>query len=327
MSDLRALTRKQLRALAATVETGSVTGAAKTLHVTPPAVTTALKHLESCVGAPLFDRTSQNFTPTEVGAELLEVANDIERLIERAGERIDALRSGAAGSIVFGVVSTAKYLAPHIVAAFHVAHPDIRVKLVIGNRSEIVRGLERNEFDILLMGRPPPQIEVESAPMADHPHVLIAAANHRLARAPSVTAEDLAHERFLAREQGSGTRMLMENFLARLGGGRMFDIVDMGSNETIKQSVLAGLGLAIISAHTCLTELADGKLVALPALGLPLVRQWFLLNRINRPPTRATEVFRDFVASNRRDLFPRIGAPVSPPAPKTRAPSRNSRRR
>lgn len=313
MIDLRSVSRKQLRALAATVEAGSVTGAAKALHVTPPAITTQLKLLETSIGAPLFDRASPNFVPTEIGAELLQAAHDVERLIFRAGERIDALRSGAAGSVIFGVVSTAKYLAPSIVAAFDARHPTIRVKLVIGNRSEVVRGLERNDYDILLMGRPPPHIEVESAPMADHPHILIAAATHRLAHAPAVTLEDLSQERFLAREPGSGTRMLMERFLERLGGGRSFDIVDMGSNETIKQFVLAGLGVAIISAHTCLTELNDGKLVALPVMGLPLVRQWYLLNRANRPPTRATEVFRDFVAQNRHAFFPLVGpATISP---------------
>ena len=109
------------------------------------------------------------------------------------------------------------WLLPRL-SRFHAAHPQIRVRLAIGNRSEIIRGLERNEYDIVLMGRPPPHVEVESVAMADHPHVLIAAAGHRLAGAASVTAEDLAHERFLAREQGSGTRMLMENFLERIGG-------------------------------------------------------------------------------------------------------------
>lgn len=307
MTDLRSLTRKQLRALAATVETGSVTGAAKALHLTPPAITTALKLLEASVGAPLFGRASSNFAPTAIGAELLEAARGVERLVEQAGGRIAALRAGAAGSLVFGVVSTAKYLAPRIVAAFHAAHPQIRVRLAIGNRSEIIRGLERNEYDIVLMGRPPPHVEVESVAMADHPHVLIAAAGHRLAGAASVTAEDLAHERFLAREQGSGTRMLMENFLERIGG-RALDVMEMGSNETIKQSVLAGLGLAIISAHTCLAELGQHKLVALPAHGLPLVRQWFLLNRADRPPTKAVQIFGAFISDGRRDFFPQIGA-------------------
>jgi len=307
MSDFRGLTWKQLRALAATVEAGSVSGAAKTLGVTPPAITTQLKLLELEAGAPVFDRTSANFAPTEIGAEFLAAARDVERIVAQTHERVAALRSGAIGSVVFGVVSTAKYLAPTMVASFRNAHPDIRVNLSIGNRSEIVRGLEHSEYDILLMGRPPAHIEVESIPLSDHPHVLIAPAGHRLVGDSEILPEDLLRERFLAREPGSGTRMLMERFLERIGGGRAFDLTEMGSNETIKQSVLAGLGIAIISAHTCMAELREGKLVALPMVGLPLMRQWFLIHRVNRQLTKAAEIFKMYISDRRRDFFPKIG--------------------
>lgn len=307
MSDFRGLTWKQLRALAATVEAGSVSGAAKALRVTPPAITTQLKLLEIEAGAPLFDRTGSSFEPTEIGAEFLAAARDIERIVEQTSERVAALRSGAVGSVVFGVVSTGKYLAPSMVASFRDAHPDIRVNLAVGNRSDIVRGLERSEFDILMMGRPPAHIEVESIPLGDHPHVLIAPPGHRLVGDSEILPEDLLRERFLAREPGSGTRMLMERFLERLGGGRTFDITEMGSNETIKQSVLAGLGIAIISAHTCMAELRDGRLVALPVVGLPLIRQWFLLNRVNRQLTKAADIFRSYISERRRDFLPKIG--------------------
>jgi DNA-binding transcriptional LysR family regulator len=140
--------------------------------------------------------------------------------------------------------------------------------------------------------------------LGDHPHILIAPPGHRLAGDVDILAEDLLCERFLAREPGSGTRLLMERFLDRLGAGRQFDIAEMGTNETIKQSVMAGLGLAIISAHTCLTEIADGHLIALPVVGLPLVRQWFLLRRTDRTPGMATLRFRDFLLRNSTDLLP-----------------------
>ena len=156
------------------------------------------------------------------------------------------------------------------------------------------------------MGRPPAHIEVESVVMGDHPHVLVAPPGHRLAGDADILAEDLLRERFLARETGSGTRMLMERFLARIGSGRPFEVVDMGSNETIKQSVMAGLGVAIISAHTCLAELDDGKLVTLRVSGLPLVRQWFLLNRCDRRPTKAVEIFKAYISDRRRELFPQV---------------------
>ncbi len=306
MSNLRGLTLKQLRALASTVRLGTVTGAANELHVTPPAITTQLKILEKNVGAPLFDRSLDGFVPTEVGRELVDTALYIEKLIAHSSDRIAALRSGAAGSIVFAVVSTGKYVAPSIVAGFQQLYPDIRVKLVIGNRSEIVRGLEHNEFDLAVMGRPPSNVQVESAVLGDHPHVLIAAPNHILAGDRDILVEDLLRERFLAREQGSGTRLLMDRFLERIANGRAFDVVEMGTNETIKQAVMAGLGIAIISAHTCFNELREGRLTPLPVFGLPLVRQWFLIHRTDRRLTAAATVLKTFIVERGRDLFPRI---------------------
>ncbi|WP_294534114.1 LysR family transcriptional regulator [uncultured Rhodoblastus sp.] len=306
MTDLRGLTRKQLRALVATVERASVSRAAETLNVTPPAVSVQLKLLEETIGAPLFHRdTATPFAPTEIGVELVGLARDFERLTARAAERIDALRSGAAGVLVFGVVSTGKYLAPSFVAAFGREFSAVRVKLSIGNREDIIRGLERDEYDLAMMGRPPAHLRLESAILGDHPHILIAPPGHRLARDEHILAEDLLAERFLAREQGSGTRLLMERFLDRIGSGRQFDIAEMGTNETIKQSVMAGLGLAIISAHTCLTEIADGHLIALPVAGLPLVRQWFLLRRADRTPNMATLRFKDFLLRRSADLLPK----------------------
>lgn len=306
MPDLRSLTLKQLRAMAGTVRQGSVTGAAKDLHVTPPAITTQLKALEKNVGAALFDRTAEGFMPTEIGDELLKAAEDIEKRIELMRERIAALKAGASGSVVLGVVSTGKYIAPGIVAAFQEAHPGIRIKLVIGNREEIINGLEHDEFDCAIMGRPPPHIGVISKVLSDHPHVLIAAPGHRLAGDHDILVEDLLEERFLAREPGSGTRLLMERFLERIGHGRIFEIVEMGTNETIKQAVMAQLGIAFISAHTCHTELQEGRLVALSVLGLPVMRQWSLTRRSDREPTKAAAVFEQFLLSNSADLFPRL---------------------
>jgi DNA-binding transcriptional LysR family regulator len=305
MPDLRDMTLRQLRALSATTRRGSVTGAARDLSVTPPAVTAQLKNLEALAGAPLFDRTLNGFAPTAVGEALLETAADIEHQISRLGEQIDALKAGTRGQVTFAVVSSGKYLAPSIVARFQRTHPDVRVKLVIGNRSEVVRGLEENRFDLVLMGRPPTHLPVTSTVLADHPHVLIARRDHRLVGDHDILAEDLLAERFLAREQGSGTRALMDRFLEQVGGGRDFQIVEMGTNETIKQAVMAGLGLAIISVHTCFSELAEGKLATLTVRGLPLVRQWRLLHREDRHLGASAALMKTFVMDHRRDLFPR----------------------
>jgi len=305
MADLRDVTLRQLRAFTATARRGSVTAAAQDLLVTPPAITAQLKNLEALAGAPLFDRTLKGFTPTSVGEELLLTAADIEQQILRLGQRIEALKSGARGQLVFAVVSSAKYLAPNMVARFQDRHPDVRVKLVIGNRSEVVRGLEENRFDLLVMGRPPTHLPVSSVVLADHPHVLIARPDHPLVDDWDILADDLLRERFLAREAGSETRAILERFLEQMGGGRDFQVIEMGTNETIKQAVMAGLGLAIISVHTCFAELAEGKLATLKVRGLPLVRQWRLLHREDRRLAPSAVLMKAFVYEQRQALFPR----------------------
>ena len=308
MIDLQALSRKQLRVFAATAERGSVSGAAALLHVTPPAISVQLKGLEELIGAPLFRRvgpTGRSRRP-RLAWNCLGWRRISNAWRHGSRERIAALKAGASGSVVFGVESTGEISRPLIVAAFQRASPGVRVTLAVGNRGEISQGLERNEFDLTIMGRPPAHIEVEAVTLGDHPYVLIAPPDHRLAGDPDILAEDLLRERFLAREEGSGTRILMERFLERIGGGRVFEVVEMGTNETIKQSVMAGLGIAIISAHTCLTEIADGHLTTLQVTGLPLVRQWFLLHGPDRELSRAARKFRDFVIEGRSQLLPKI---------------------
>jgi DNA-binding transcriptional LysR family regulator len=304
--DMRGLTWKQLRALAATVERGSVSSAAQSLNVTPPAISIQLKLLEDLVGSPLFHRDAgAPFAPTAIGAELRDMAHDMERLAARTAERVAALKAGAAGMLVFGAVSTARYLAPYFVAAFEHAFPMIKVKLTTGNRDDIIRGLERNEFDLAIMGRLPARLPVESVALGDHPHVLIARPEHPLAHKPAIQVEDLLEQRFLAHEHGSGTRILTERFLERIGAGRTFDIVEMGANETIKQSVMAGLGVAIISAHACVAELSHRSLISLPFSGLPLMQRWFLVHRADRMPSAAARQFEAFLLENRATLIPK----------------------
>lgn len=304
MVDLRSLSLKQLRAFAATMRTGSVTQAAQALFVTPPAVSTHLKSLEKIAGQAIYQKNQDGPEATEIGRELLEAADEIEKVIERARVKIEALAAGASGSVTLGVVSTAKYFAPGIVARFRQSHPDIRVRLAIGNRTEIIKGLERREYDLLIMGRPPAHVAVEREVLGDHPHILIAAPDHPLVGDPDILPEDLLRETFLAREEGSGTRALMTRFLDRVGGGRTFNFVEMGTNETIKQAVMAGLGIAVISAHTCHAELVEKKLATLQVEGLPLMRQWFLIHRADRELTRAAGVLRRFIVDRKGELLP-----------------------
>ena len=204
-------------------------------------------------------------------------------------------RACAAGSLRLGVVSTAKYFAPQLMAAFMKEYPDIDMRLAVGNRAETIASLKNHEVDIALMGRPPKDVPVRASAFGDHPLVIIAPPDHPLAKARDISKERIAEEHFLIREPGSGTRISLEIFLSGLPG-RLDDLgIEMGSNETIKQAVMAGLGIAFISAHTIASEVEAGRLVILDVVGMPIRRQWFAVMRTDRAISPAMATFHDFL--------------------------------
>ncbi|HSG36162.1 MAG TPA: LysR family transcriptional regulator [Paracoccaceae bacterium] len=280
MSLLNALTFKQLRALTMVCETGSIKGAAEMLSLTPPAVHNQLKMLTNTIGAEVVTRTTTGaFAPTAEGSVLLAAFEKSEAAMSRALYEIEALRRGVAGQVVLGVVSTGKYFAPGIVARLKRSHPEIEVRLEIGNRNQIIAGLESESIDVAIMGRPPRRPEVTAYPIGDHPHLLIASPENPLGTKAAVSHDDILDQTMILREEGSGTRILAMRFLDRIGEGRPFRQIEMDSNETIKQAVIADLGVALISAHTVIDELAAGRLVHIRAESLPIYRQWFVLHR------------------------------------------------
>jgi DNA-binding transcriptional LysR family regulator len=304
MIDLRSLTLKHLRASEATARLRSLSEAARELSVSPPAITAQIKSLETMIETDLFERSDGTLKPTLAGQVLVDVARDIDRLLDHAQARLKALQRGAVGVVVFAAVSTAKYIVPQIVSRFEREHPGVRVRLVMGNRQEILRGLQTNEYDVVLSGRPPIHLPIECDYLCEHPHIVIAAPNLELAVQRRLTPADLVGQRLLSRERGSGTRVVMERFLATLPAQHEFDLTEMDSNETIKQAVMAGLGIAVLSAHTCLTELETKRLVALPIEGFPIVRQWYLIHRSDRVVSPAARALKKFVLEGRQALFP-----------------------
>lgn len=230
----KAVTLKHLRALAAIVDTGTVTAAAGALQVTPPAVSTQLKGLEEVVGAQVLRRGPGGKTAlTPIGAELLATQRKIENSLDLCFQRVSAMRTGLAGYVSVGVVSTGKYFAPGLVAQMKRIHPEIEIGLKVGNRVEIIEMLERGEIELAIMGRPPGGLGIEQDELGEHPYVAIAARDHPLARRKRVTPEDLFRDTFLCREDGSGSRTLMTRYLDRVGEGSPYRMVEMGTNETI----------------------------------------------------------------------------------------------
>jgi molybdate transport repressor ModE-like protein len=284
MARLDAITLRQLRALSAIARTGSMTAAGRELGLTTPAIHNQIKSLEEAIGMPLLQRHADGAGSglTLVGQVLLEGTQRIDSALSQSVERIAAIRAGKEGRVVLGVVSTAKYFAPRLVQTLRQLHPTIEIALQVGNREEVMRDLGLMRYDLAIMGRPPRDPPVDAQPIGPHPHGLVVAPTHRLAGQRALSAADLAHETFLSREEGSGTRMLMTRYLDRLGDGQLHDTVEMGSNETIKQAAMAGLGIGFLSLHTVAEELRNRTLTTLAAPGLPIERHWFLVRNLQQ---------------------------------------------
>lgn len=310
-TNLRNVTIRQLRALAALSECGSVTGASSRLGLTQPAVTQQLKLLQDHAGLPLIQRTGEGMLLTEAGREVLSLNRRIEASIQACQESLEMMTGFAGGSVSIGAVSTAKYFVPYVIAAFSRLHPKIDIRIVIGNREEIRRATRGYDLDFAIMGRPPTDLEVDSHLIGDHPHVIVAPKDHCLAQTPRLSVADLSQEAFLTREPGSGTRFLMESFFdaselqPHIG-------MEMSSNETIKQAVIAGLGIAFISAHTVAAELEDGRLILLDVTGLPVVRQWFVVWRRDKTLLPPAQSLLDFLRSEAATFLPPLRNPPHP---------------
>lgn len=296
---------RQLRAFGAFVETGTISAAAAQLGLTPPAVGQQLRLLETALGGvPLSERVGAGQRPTQAGREVLLALDRVEAALGDCGEAVAAVSGAGRGRVTVGIISTAKYFAPFALAAFGREQPAVELRIAVGNREAIVAGLASLEMDLAVMGRPPDDVPIERATVGPHPHIIIAAPGHGLARKRRLPLREVARETFLLREPGSGTRELMRRVFADAGLA-LPSGVEIGSNETIKQAVMAGMGIALLSAHTVAAELADGRLVALSVQGLPVTREWFIVRHRDKRLLPAAQALWSFLAENGAAFLPR----------------------
>ena len=302
---MRSPSLRQLRTVSAVAQHGSITAAAKRLGLTGPAISLQIQQLEEDAGLKLFERTRRGMVPTQAGETVLESARKVQAEMNSLEDALNALKGLSAGRIRLGVVSTGKYFAPRLIAGFLKEAPGVELKLFVGNRAEIVRKLKNYEIDIALMGRPPRDFDVRARLFGDHPLVFIAPADHPLVGVRNISKQRIAEEPLIVREVGSGTRVSLELFMSDIPGKLESLGTEMDSNETIKQAVIAGLGVAFISAHTIDHEVELGNLVVLDVEDTPIQRQWFSVSRAAATPTPAIAAFEDFLQTKGKEYLPR----------------------
>lgn len=299
------LTLRQLQVFSAVARNLSHSRAAEELHLSQPAVSMQIKQLEQSIGLPLFEQVGKQIHLTEAGREMVVYSRNIAQQLEEMDAVFDEMKGLERGVLNISVVSTANYFMPQLLAKFIQLYSKIHVSLHVANRDAVIKQLTENVADLAIMGQPPQGADMMAQSFMQNPLVVIAAPNHPLVKISNIQPRQLAQETFLLREQGSGTRDVMERFFAshKLA---MPSCMEMDTNEAIKQSVQAGMGLGIISMHSIELELETRRLAILDVAHFPILRHWYIVHRANKRLSTAGRAFKQFLLTEAE----RLAAPV-----------------
>jgi DNA-binding transcriptional LysR family regulator len=291
---MRPYTLKQIQTFMEVARQRSVSKAAERLFVTQPAVSMQIRQLEDAFGLALIEPLGRNIRLTHAGEAFLTHAvaalGQLKDLESHMAEFVGLKR----GRMDLAVVSTAKYFIPMLLVHFGRLFSGITVQLKIDNRDNVLGLLVRNEADLVVMGRAPADIDCEATAFATNPLAIVAAPDHPLVRRKKLPFSALADYRFVVREEGSGTRAAMERLFA-LHQAPLVVQMEMPSNETIKQAVMAGMGLSFLSLRTVRHELASGHIALVDIQGLPQVGHWYVTHLRHRKLSPATQAFKGFL--------------------------------
>ena len=271
------ITFRQLRLFLALAETGSVSGAAKLMHVTQPTASMQLKDITESVGLPLYEVVSKKIYLTDMGKELATTARAIAQSWDSFEQNADAVKGLSRGKLKVAVVSTAKYFMPRLVGSFCQKYPEIDVSLEILNRDGVVQRLRDNMDDIYIMSKPPNELDLSDEAFMPNPIVVIASTMDPLVKRIAVPLNELSKKRFILREKGSGTRMAGDQFFSK----KKFraDVrLELGSNEALKESVAGGLGLGLVSKHALHGLVKEHGVGIVDVEGFPLPSAWHIVH-------------------------------------------------
>jgi DNA-binding transcriptional LysR family regulator len=301
-------TLRQLKVFETAARHLSFSRAAEELHLTQPAVSTQLKLLQQHAGAPLFEQLGKRMYLTAAGSELLRYSRAIIELFRQAGEAMAAQQGIAGGTLNVAVISAGDYFFPQLLAEFAREQPGVKLNLGVFNRQQLLQQLADNLTDLAIVVRPPGELDTIDEPFAPHPYVIVAPPEHPLARRRRIPASALLQERWLTRERGSDTWNSMEDGLGALLP-RLNIAMEIRSTETIKQAVIAGLGLSFLSAHTIGRELEMGHLVVLDVAGFPVLLKWYVVHLRHKVLAPVAVAFKGFLLRRGAALIEQVTTP------------------
>lgn len=296
-------TLPQLRAFEASARLGSLTRAAQELNMAQPTASVQVKKLSETVGLPLFEQVGRRIYLTEAGRRVHAGCNDVFRALAHLEETLNEMRGMASGHLRLAVSTTAKYFAPRLLAAFARRHPAIEASLQIHNRSTLIERLGNNADDLYVFADPPDEQEVVVQAILSDPLMVFARSDHALAGEKNIAFARLAEEPFLMREAGSGTRRVTLKLFERHGLTPKIRM-ELSTDEAIREAMLAGLGVTILSRYSLGLEPEHAKLACLDVEGFPLERHWHFVYPVGKQLSMAARAFMDFARVEARNLVP-----------------------
>jgi LysR family transcriptional regulator, low CO2-responsive transcriptional regulator len=308
---MKQATLHQLQILEAIAKHGSFTRAAEELELTQPTVSQQIKRLTQTIGLPLFEQLGKQIYLTAAGQEVLTASAIISEKFAELEIAIDELKGLKQGRINLVASTTAKYFVPRLLGTFRRKHPEIELALHITNQEGVLARLARNQDDLYFTGRPPSDLDIELRPILDNPLVVIAPSNHPLAGKTNIALKELATEPFIFREAGSGTRAVVEHFLAE-NRVTVDVVIELSSNEAIKQAIAGGLGISVLSQHSLDLENPNGLLTILNVEGFPIQRHWYVIYPTGKQLSVAAQTFLDFSIAEGKQIIEQFSADLIP---------------
>ena len=299
------ISSRQLRIFIAAAKHRNFTRAAEEIHISPPAISMQMKEIESLVNAKLFFKEGRKLSLTSAGEYFLNTARHILQTLNETERVISQFKEDQVEIIKVGIISTAQYFLPQVLKQFRQKYPQYKFILEVRNRDQLTELLRDGDIDIAIMGLVPKEIDTKIYTLADHPHVFIASPNHPLSKIKKIDSNQLNNYELITREKGSGTRAHMEAFLNE----NLLDpkiIMEMSSNESIKQAVIADLGISFVSRHTLESELRNGELKILDVKNTPINRKWHVVTL--RPTTinRSVELLKDYIINQTQIILNKL---------------------
>lgn len=299
---MRNVTLRSLRVFEAVASTSSFSRGSQQIGITQSAASQQIRTLEEEVGARLFDTLGRPIQLTDAGRTLLDHARRILAQINVASDALASLEREFRGQLHIGVVSPAYYFVPRLITAFRERYADVRVKLSVGSRDVLLAKLAAHEIDLMIGGFPSGASDVSAETFARNPHCLVSPVNHPLAKRRNLTWQELRGETMVFREPGSVTRSFLEHLL-QTQSLEVNARLELEGNETVKQAVIAGLGISFLSAHVFQLELEAGQLAVLKVEGTPRLLDWCIVSPREQDPHPIRQAFRDFVMNEGRNYM------------------------